>query len=72
MATNAAVPTVRDSRFRSHTLMILSILFGCFGLDRIYNRQLGWGIVKLITLGGIGIWWVIDAVYFTYKAGQIT
>ena len=59
-----------DYKLRTHIMMILSITVGYFGLDRFYNKQVGWGVVKLITLGGLGIWWIIDAIYFSYKAGE--
>ena len=41
---------------RPHTLMVLSLLFGWLGIDRFYQRQVGWGVVKMITLGGGGVW----------------
>ena len=41
---------------------ILSILLGFLGVDRFYLGQVGLGIVKLITTGGCGFWWFIDAV----------
>jgi len=56
----------------AHTIMILSWLLGYLGADRFYKGQIGWGVLKLVTLGGVGIWWIIDAVYYTYKAGQTT
>lgn len=42
--------------------LILSITVGEFGIDRFYMGKIGTGILKLITLGGIGIWWIIDIV----------
>ncbi len=40
--------------------IILSILAGSLGLDRIYIGDTGIGILKLITCGGMGLWWLID------------
>jgi hypothetical protein len=40
--------------------LMLSILFGGFGIDRFYIGDIGIGIVKMITLGGFGIWMLFD------------
>jgi TM2 domain-containing membrane protein YozV len=50
-------------------VMVLSWLLGYFGADRFYQGQIGWGVLKLLTLGACGIWWLVDAVYYTYQAG---
>lgn len=42
--------------------LILSIVVGEFGIDRFYMGKIGTGILKLITLGGVGIWWIIDII----------
>ncbi|HOG45612.1 MAG TPA: TM2 domain-containing protein [Anaerolineae bacterium] len=44
------------------TTLILSILLGTLGVDRFYLGYTGLGILKLITLGGVGVWWLIDVI----------
>lgn len=47
--------------------LILSIFFGSLGVDRFMMGQVGWGILKLITGGGFGIWWLIDVIMIAMK-----
>lgn len=42
--------------------LILSVLFGFWGVDRFYLGYVGLGLAKFITVGGFGIWWLIDIV----------
>ena len=42
--------------------LLLSIFLGELGIDRFYLGKIGTGILKLITLGGFGIWWLIDII----------
>ena len=39
---------------------VLSIRLGGYGIDRIYIGEVGLGILKLLTCGGLGVWWLID------------
>jgi len=43
-------------------LLVLSISLGWFGIDRFYAGRIGLGLLKLITSGGWGIWWLIDVI----------
>ncbi len=47
--------------------LLLSILVGQFGIDRFYLGYIGLGILKLLTAGGCGIWWIIDIILIATK-----
>ncbi len=44
------------------TAVLLSAFLGTFGADRFYMGYTPLGIVKLLTAGGCGIWWLIDLI----------
>jgi hypothetical protein len=41
---------------------LLSLLLGVLGVDRFYLGKVGTGILKLVTIGGLGIWALADLV----------
>ncbi len=49
------------------TTLLLSIFVGSLGIDRFYLGYVGLGILKLLTLGGFGIWWLIDLILIATK-----
>ncbi len=42
---------------------LFSLLLGYLGVDRFYLGKVGTGILKLITFGGVGIWYLIDLIF---------
>ena len=57
-----AVPAARESSKSFLATWLLSLLLGIFGVDRFYLGKVGTGILKLITFGGFGIWFLIDLI----------
>ena len=49
---------------------IVSVFLGYFGVDRFMLGDIGLGVAKLFTVGGAGIWWVIDWFIVGKKAKE--
>ena len=44
------------------TALLLSLFLGGLGIDRFYLGYNGLGVLKLLTGGGCGVWWLIDVI----------
>lgn len=42
--------------------LLLSLFLGTLGVHRFYVGKIGTGILQLITLGGCGVWTLIDII----------
>jgi len=56
---------------RQLTILIISFLAGYLGLDRFYRGQIGWGVIKMITVGGALIWYLVDVAIAAYRLGKL-
>jgi TM2 domain-containing membrane protein YozV len=45
----------------------LSFFLGGLGIDRFYLGYTGLGVAKLLTLGGLGIWALIDFIMIALR-----
>ena len=72
MVDTAGRPASPKSRLAALLLMLIIGL----GLQRFYVGKWGTGILYLVTLGGLGIWFVVDLILiltgsFTDKQGRV-
>ena len=56
-------------------LVLLTFFVGVLGVHRFYVGKIGTGVLMLITLGGLGVWFLVDLLLvvtgqFTNKDGQ--
>jgi TM2 domain-containing membrane protein YozV len=42
--------------------LLLAFFLGVFGAHRFYVGKIGTGILQLITIGGLGIWCLVDLI----------
>jgi TM2 domain-containing membrane protein YozV len=47
---------------------LLCFFLGVFGAHRFYVGKIGTGLLQLFTVGGLGIWWLIDLIMIVIGA----
>ncbi len=52
----------RDTSQKWLVTLLLCFFLGSFGVHRFYNGHTATGVVQLLTLGGCGIWTLIDLI----------
>ena len=60
MTKQNSSPQTKESNRSYIVTWLLAYFLGIFGADRFYRKMIGLGFLKLITLGGFGVWSFID------------
>ncbi|MBR1623800.1 MAG: TM2 domain-containing protein [Pseudobutyrivibrio sp.] len=66
--TNEIIDPQNEKRFNKHVFAwVFAWLLGGLGIDRFVRGQILFGILKLITCGGCGIWSLVDWIIALVK-----
>ena len=63
-ADMAGALAVRDGRSEKRVLVaaLLCFFLGVLGVHRFYAGKVGTGVLQLVTLGGLGVWALVDLI----------
>lgn len=60
---NTNTNTYTNASAKSYVVTVLLCFFlGCFGAHRFYVGKIGTAVLMLLTLGGFGIWAIVDLI----------
>jgi TM2 domain-containing membrane protein YozV len=73
--TTMAVTEAQPSEKEFVPTLLLCFFLGAFGIHRFYVGKIGTGILMLLTMGGLGLWALVDFIFiavgsFTDKEGH--
>lgn len=57
-----AKPREKPKQRSWRVALLLSLFLGFFGADRFYIGRTKSAIAKLLSLGGVGVWWLSDFI----------
>lgn len=69
--TAAPVYTVKTTTYNKWMFLVLNFLFGGFGVDRFMRGQIGLGLLKILTIDCLGIWYLVDFIIALVKVCSI-
>lgn len=64
------IPCIKYSEHYFATTLLYSILLGVLGMDRFCLGQTGTAVAKLLSMGGMGVWWIIDIILLVTNSLQ--
>jgi TM2 domain-containing membrane protein YozV len=64
----SGVPALMGSEKKILPAFLLCFTLGVFGAHRFYAGKIGTGLLQLFTLGGLGIWTLIDMIMIVVGA----
>ncbi|XP_071828616.1 TM2 domain-containing protein 2-like [Apostichopus japonicus] len=56
------IPCIKFGGHHFVTILLFSVFLGFIGLDRFCLGHIPTAVGKLVTIGGLGVWWIIDVV----------